>query len=199
MSENLTKDEIIKEEIISSAQKLFIQFGIAKTTMEDIAKATGKGKSTLYYYFKNKEEIFTAVLDKEINEIAAEINLQIDSVDSATDKLKAYIITTSLAISKKINLYHVIKGEIKDYWKIVGETKEKYNRLERKKLSEIISLGVKNKEFKTIDEENFGILSYVLVTTIGSLAEDLLFGTESPDLISSADTFVDLIVNGIKK
>lgn len=199
MSENLTKDEKIKEEIISSAQKLFIQFGIAKTTMEDIAKTNGKGKSTLYYYFKNKEEIFTAVLDKEINEIAAEINLQIDSVDSATDKLKAYIITTSLAISKKINLYHVIKGEIKDYWKIVGETKEKYNRLERKKLSEIISLGVKNKEFKTIDEENFGILSYVLVTTIGSLAEDLLFGTESPDLISSADTFVDLIVNGIKK
>lgn len=199
MSENLTKDEKIKEEIISSAQKLFIQFGIAKTTMEDIAKTTGKGKSTLYYYFKTKEEIFTAVLDKEINEIAAEINLQIDSVDSATDKLKAYIITTSLAISKKINLYHVIKGEIKDYWKIVGETKEKYNRLERKKLSEIISLGVKNKEFKTIDEENFGILSYVLVTTIGSLAEDLLFGTESPDLISSADTFVDLIVNGIKK
>jgi len=199
MSENLTKDEKIKEEIISSAQKLFIQFGISKTTMEDIAKTTGKGKSTLYYYFKNKEEIFTAVLDKEINEIAAEINLQIDSVDSATDKLKAYIITTSLAISKKINLYHVIKGEIKDYWKIVGETKEKYNRLERKKLSEIISLGVKNKEFKTIDEKNFGILSYVLVTTIGSLAEDLLFGTDSPDLISSADTFVDLIVNGIKK
>lgn len=199
MSENLAKDEIIKEEIISSAQKLFIQFGIAKTTMEDIAKAAGKGKSTLYYYFKNKEEIFTAVLNKEIDEIATEINTQIDLVDTATDKLKEYIRTTSIAISKKVNLYHVIKGEIKDYWKIVGETKEKYNRLERKKIIEIISLGVKNREFKTIDESNFEVLSYVLVTTIGSLAEDLLFSSESPDIFTSVDTLVDIIVNGIKK
>ncbi|WP_461492021.1 TetR/AcrR family transcriptional regulator, partial [Pontibacter sp. HJ8] len=51
------KDEAIKTEILNEAQKLFRHFGWTKTTMEDIAKATGKGKSTLYYYYKSKDDI----------------------------------------------------------------------------------------------------------------------------------------------
>ena len=37
------KDELIREEILKVAQKLFQQYGLKKTTMEDIAKALGKG------------------------------------------------------------------------------------------------------------------------------------------------------------
>ena len=43
----MDKEEIIVSEIIESAKKLFQQYGLRKTTMEDIAKSTGKGKSTL--------------------------------------------------------------------------------------------------------------------------------------------------------
>ena len=53
----LNKDEIIKAKILEGADKLFQKYGLGKTTMEDIAKDAGKGKSTLYYYFKSKEEI----------------------------------------------------------------------------------------------------------------------------------------------
>ncbi|OYW78704.1 MAG: TetR family transcriptional regulator, partial [Sphingobacteriia bacterium 32-37-4] len=47
----MVKEEIFKEDIIREAQKLFQAYGLKKTTMEDIAKALGKGKSTLYYYY----------------------------------------------------------------------------------------------------------------------------------------------------
>ncbi len=36
--------------------------------MEDIAKAAGKGKSTLYYYYTSKDEIFNAVIEDEMHE-----------------------------------------------------------------------------------------------------------------------------------
>jgi AcrR family transcriptional regulator len=49
--------------IINAAESQFIRFGFRKTTMEDIAKAAGIGKATLYYYFKSKEEIFAAMTE----------------------------------------------------------------------------------------------------------------------------------------
>ena len=51
-SSKITKEEQLREESITAAQKLFQQYGLHKTTMEDIAKAMGRGKSTLYYYYK---------------------------------------------------------------------------------------------------------------------------------------------------
>ena len=50
----------VRDEILRAAMELFTKYGIDKTTMENIAEAAGKGKSTLYYYFKTKEDVFSA-------------------------------------------------------------------------------------------------------------------------------------------
>lgn len=46
-----------REKIASAASVLFMEKGIAATSMDDIAKAAGYSKATLYVYFENKEEI----------------------------------------------------------------------------------------------------------------------------------------------
>ncbi len=46
-----------RENIASAASVLFMDRGIAATSMDDIAKAAGYSKATLYVYFENKEEI----------------------------------------------------------------------------------------------------------------------------------------------
>ena len=46
-----------RENIVSAASVLFMEKGIAATSMDDIAKAAGYSKATLYVYFQNKEEI----------------------------------------------------------------------------------------------------------------------------------------------
>lgn len=46
-----------RENITSAASILFMKKGIAATSMDDIAKAAGYSKATLYVYFENKEEI----------------------------------------------------------------------------------------------------------------------------------------------
>lgn len=53
-----------RENIASAASALFMEKGIAATSMDDIAKAAGYSKATLYVYFENKEEIIgVLVLD----------------------------------------------------------------------------------------------------------------------------------------
>lgn len=53
-----------RENIASAASMLFMEKGITAASMDDIAKAAGYSKATLYVYFENKEEIVSfLVLD----------------------------------------------------------------------------------------------------------------------------------------
>ena len=54
-----------RELLIDVARQLFARQGVASTTMNDIAEASGKGRRTIYTYFKNKNEIYWAVVEAE--------------------------------------------------------------------------------------------------------------------------------------
>ncbi|MCK7536282.1 MAG: TetR/AcrR family transcriptional regulator [Marinilabiliales bacterium] len=54
--------EEYRRRIILTASKIFSHYGFRKTTMEEISRALKKGKSSIYYYFGSKEEIFEAVV-----------------------------------------------------------------------------------------------------------------------------------------
>ena len=45
-------DDMMQKQILAASQKLFQQFGYPKVNMDDVAKAVGKGRSSLYYYYK---------------------------------------------------------------------------------------------------------------------------------------------------
>lgn len=50
------------EIIVETADKLFSQYGVVRTTMEDIAKAAGIGKATIYSEFASKEHLLVSVV-----------------------------------------------------------------------------------------------------------------------------------------
>ncbi|WP_207492383.1 TetR/AcrR family transcriptional regulator [Aridibaculum aurantiacum] len=53
-----------RDAIIDAAQKRFSHFGVAKTTMNEIADDLSLSKASLYYYFPDKLNLFAAVLKK---------------------------------------------------------------------------------------------------------------------------------------
>ena len=54
-----------KDLMIEVARQLFARVGFTNTTMNDIADASKKGRRTLYTYFRNKDEIFHAVIERD--------------------------------------------------------------------------------------------------------------------------------------
>jgi|TARA_R110000764_G_scaffold20586_1_gene52845 AcrR family transcriptional regulator len=52
------KNDLVRDHIILSSIKVFKELGYEKVTMNDIARASDKVRSTLYYYFSNKQEVF---------------------------------------------------------------------------------------------------------------------------------------------
>jgi TetR/AcrR family transcriptional regulator, cholesterol catabolism regulator len=58
-----------RREIFQSAVYLFIEKGFTETSMREIAEAAGLGKSTLYDYFKTKDDILISYFENEINSV----------------------------------------------------------------------------------------------------------------------------------
>jgi AcrR family transcriptional regulator len=84
------KEDLIQEQILVAAKRLFAVHGLHKVTMDDVAKAIGKGRSSLYYYYKSKDEIFDAVMAIEIREMMTAISVAVAQAATTEDKLQAF-------------------------------------------------------------------------------------------------------------
>lgn len=68
MSKRRLDGEKTKQHIVEKATELFSQKGYSATSIEDICQATGASKGSLYYHFKNKEQLFLYLLEKQYKE-----------------------------------------------------------------------------------------------------------------------------------
>lgn len=81
-----------REKLIEVARQLFVYKGIENTTMNDIAAASDKGRRTIYTYFKNKREIYNAVIERESEQLVGRLRLIKDRTDiDVAAKLEQYL------------------------------------------------------------------------------------------------------------
>ncbi|MCG8306858.1 MAG: TetR/AcrR family transcriptional regulator [Cytophagales bacterium] len=170
---SVSKDEIVREEIINHAQKLFQQFGLKKTTMDEIAEASGKAKSTLYHYFTSKEEVFEAVIQNEMTSLRALVKNHVEEKKTVEDKMTVYFIKFHEEILNMMNIYRIAKYEIRDERKSRAYFL-KLIEFEQAYLSRILEDGFDAGEIKSIDKEDipwfaetmvaafFGIVRYAI-------------------------------------
>jgi AcrR family transcriptional regulator len=64
---NETEDNAKRRQIVEGAGRIFMAHGFDAASMGEIAKAAGVSKGTLYVYFKDKDELFKAIVEKECN------------------------------------------------------------------------------------------------------------------------------------
>ena len=57
----------VEVRILNAAELYFLQQGYARTTLEQIAALARIGNTTLYKRYRNKEELFTAVLQRSVH------------------------------------------------------------------------------------------------------------------------------------
>lgn len=96
--------------ILDAAKSCFTQFGYDKTTLDDIGKKLGLNKSSLYYYFKNKEEIFTAVVVKEAEAIVDDLQNEFSDREQPEEKILVYM-KRRLVYYRKVLGLHKLNAE----------------------------------------------------------------------------------------
>ncbi len=100
MSKKMTNT---KKMLIEVARELFALHGKKEVTMNDIAEASKKGRRTLYTYFTNKEEIYKAVIDRELETVLERLNKVSNEAKEPDIKLTNHIITHLDAIKDVVN------------------------------------------------------------------------------------------------
>lgn len=91
-----TDGELTKERILRVAEKLFSENGFDGTGVDKIAKETGINKGSIYYHFRDKNDIIDSLFHNIIQEVEEHLNKinQEDAIDSQLkfeDKIKAEI------------------------------------------------------------------------------------------------------------
>lgn len=196
--ETHTKDDIIRGEIIQSARDLFQRYGFFKTTMEDIAKAAGKGKSTLYYYHPSKDDIFNAMLQEDMAQVFECIKASVDKASSAEEKIKVYVSTKLKILIQKANLYSILRGEISDHPNLIKKFKKDFRKKEVELFKDIITFGVSNKEFKKIDDDIESI-AIVMASALRGIEISLWDEGKIKNSANRLDIILNLICYGITK
>ncbi|MDP4185694.1 MAG: TetR/AcrR family transcriptional regulator [Bacteroidota bacterium] len=193
------KEELLREEIVQAARQLFQQYGLFKTTMEDIAKAMGRGKSTLYYYYKSKDEIFDAVVITEINEIFETIKNEVEKADSASEKIKTYLTVMIKTVRNKINLYKIVTGELKENITTRAKLKEQYDNREIQFVKSIFSYGIETGEFTEEIEKDIELLSFLIVSSLRSFSVELLTNDKYASGEERIEYLASILIRGIRK
>ncbi len=84
------KNKDIRELVINTAVKMFAKKGYFRTTMEDIAHTAHVAKGTLYLYFKDKESLYLATLEKHFDRAVAVLT-EIEMAERSAEEKMRYI------------------------------------------------------------------------------------------------------------
>ena len=80
-----------RDKLIDIARQLFAHKGIENTTMNDIAQAAEKGRRTIYTYFKNKKDIYNAVIESESDKVIKKLSEIVSLSITPDQKLMEFI------------------------------------------------------------------------------------------------------------
>ncbi|MCC8117636.1 MAG: TetR/AcrR family transcriptional regulator [Bacteroidales bacterium] len=192
---SLTMPSKTREKLIDVARRLFISKGVENTTISDIANASDKGRRTIYTYFKNKRDIYKAVIERESDKMVSATRAILMSGDSAEQKLRDYLELRATQFRTIATPNTSLRNLITMDYSRNAKTRRLAAEKEEAMLHEIIDQGIREGDF---DPERGDMLKqslYALVVAVEQMPE-----TERSRLTPKfVESVIDFIVLGVKK
>lgn len=179
-----------RNEILNTAQTLFVTKGYMKTTINDILQAIGIAKGTFYHYFKSKEEVLDAIIERIIQaDVAKAQDIARDSTMSAIEKLFAILLAQAPQQGDQkeqlIEHFHQPDNAEMHQKSLV----QAVNRLSPI-LTEVIQQGIEEKIFDTDYPRE--TVEFLLVSA-QVVFDDGFFQWEPEEMLQRATAFVQLM------
>lgn len=198
------KEDMIQHQILEAAKRLFQVHGLQKVTMDDVAKAIGKGRSSLYYYYKSKDEIFDAVMDIEIKDMLDAIALAVEQAPTAEQKIRAFCIAKLQVLRDKRAFFKTLDigmdaDAISHFKKMQIEHHNQIMKQEGVLLHRIFDAGIEAGELRPIDKKESDMLTFVVLSALHGIKREMVMENSFNKINSAADAFTSLVMNGLKQ
>ncbi len=141
-----------KDVLIDVARTLFATKGYANTSMNDIANAANKGRRTLYTYFKNKDEVFYAVIRAETLTLRDYFKQFLSNPSKPPlDRLMDYIYVRLSAIRDVVNRNGGLSAEFFQNQNLVERVRRRLDFSERNYLRSLLEEGIADGSIDVVD------------------------------------------------
>lgn len=155
-----------RQKLLEVARELFAHKGLEATTMNDIAAASGRGRRTLYTYFRNKEEIYYAVIEEELERLSEKMD-EVAVMDVEPEEKIFTLIYTHLSIIRDtVARNGTLRAEFfRNIW-MVEKVRKAFDVEEHRILQKVLQEGVDKGRFRI---ENVGFMADIVYNSVKGL------------------------------
>lgn len=158
---------------VDVARQLFAKNGLEGTTMNDIAIASGKGRRTLYTYFNKKEDIYSAVIESELERLSEHLDEVAAKQIRPQDKIIELIYTHLNMIRETVVRNGNLRAEFfRNIW-MVEKVRKKFDADEIALFRKVYESG---KAYGEFDIENVNLVADITHYCIKGLEVPYIYG-----------------------
>ena len=162
-----------RQKLVDVARQLFAKNGIANTTMNDIAVASGKGRRTLYTYFSKKDDVYYAVIESELERLSDRLDEVAAMKMRPQDKIIELIYTHLSMIKETVVRNGNLRAEFfRNIW-MVEKVRKKFDEDEIELFRKVYAEGKAEGEF---DVENVELVADITHYCIKGLEVPFIYG-----------------------
>ncbi|SFU46530.1 transcriptional regulator, TetR family [Pustulibacterium marinum] len=193
------KDQSVREHILETSKKVFQQLGYEKVTMDDVAKASGKGRSTLYYYFKNKGDVFEAVVSDEYYKMISKAKAAVNKSNSINENLLHYTEVKLKILIELATTYDRILIDIKKNEAILSKIHLNVRNEDIVLIEECLLWAIEKEEITPVSTSDIEFLALAIVTATSSIEREIfLYETIKNDMLKRLQWITQLIIKGLQ-
>ncbi|MCI0709799.1 MAG: TetR/AcrR family transcriptional regulator [Chloroflexi bacterium] len=168
--------------------------------MDDIANEIGLSKGSLYRYFKNKKQLFLAILGWLSEPWEDEMQNALAQLDTASDKLR-FVVTHMVAVTGQPDMKELASVMLDFYSAMrfdedVNESLRFHLDYWFDLFARIVEEGIASGEFRDIDARQAGIA--IMASTDGMGLYDMM-NVRNFDLVAATEVYIDIVLAGLKK
>jgi AcrR family transcriptional regulator len=185
-----------KECILVEAARAFARFGFKKTSVDEIAKAAGVAKGTIYLAAESKEDLFYQALHREVRQWVAEVSKLIDPREPADELLGKMALFGFQKLETSPLVHDLLTGKTKELLPMWQDRFEGLRNLGLQNVIEVLRLGIKQGRFR--DELDIPRVAQTLQDL--QIAGYLFHGGRGvgEELMAQFAAGFDLVLNGLR-
>lgn len=162
-----------RQKLVDVARQLFAKNGMENTTMNDIAKESGRGRRTLYTYFKSKEDVYYAVIESELERLSDKLDEVAAKKTTPQDKIIELIYTHLSMIKETVVRNGNLRAEFfRNIW-MVEKVRKKFDEDEIELFRKVYTDGKAEGEF---DIDNVDLVADITHYCIKGLEVPYIYG-----------------------
>ncbi|WP_326983179.1 TetR/AcrR family transcriptional regulator [Chryseobacterium sp. MYb264] len=197
-----TEQDQLSTQILKTASALYLKFGMKKVTMDDISKAIGKSRTSIYYYFKNREEVFQAVLDNLVKEVISEIDFNMNKKQTFEEKVQAFCMTKIKTSEERTSFFIAIEAgmnaeEKSRHTEVIREVHQRLMTAEGNLLFKAFSESINTQNIPEVSMKEQETIIFILLSSIRGIRREMGLKNNFENLQDTVNTLTSMVIKHI--